>query len=803
VLAIVAPQLLGGATPRTELAILVLACLVCAWAAVALYGTRRPLGAVPAAGLAGFVATAWTGLQLVPLPCGWFDSGELRLHALNELAALGALDAPVCAVSWAPGSTRAALAATAVLSAVFLSTVAIARGGQRDVLVRGIALSSVAMALVAVAHTVLKLERVFEWYTPQQAHPPILLAPLLNPNHLAGHLALGFPGCLAVALKTRRVDARIAWLALSFVVLTCGLLTLSRGGVVALWLGGGIYLLAYLRRQRENARGELQYTSQRVLGVLATAVVLVAAASYFAAGRLAREFAEADATEKIVALRNFLPIVKEHPLTGVGRGALVDASARVVPGFVRTPYAEDLPLQWALEWGVPLTIALAALVLASLLSLRLRRNAELALASGLVALGAQNLVDYSLELVGVGCVAAVALGALLSRESPRTSAVARLPQIPLRGACSGAAAVALGAMLLAAEPLSTSSRPELSTSLLRSLGKDAAAFERAQLVAARLYPLDPLLVTIGAAGAVRADAPMAPRWLNLAMEIAPSWAGPHLQAAYFLERKGYLMQSAFETRLAFERNPAEVWATAEGFIKRHPSAVFADEMLPARSEHRQWIAESLATTMFQSASRAQTELFVHHTLELFPSSATANWLNVELALAEGDPQEALERSMRMLERCPDAARGNATVIRSLVHAGNADEALRRYFSLPPALRADREVLLQALQAAGADRNRPAIDQLAEELFARYGGTAGAREGVHWHVSVQLERAGDLAQALSHAQRVYELSNDPVALERVHALAQKIGVVQVALRAATELCHVGHRREVYCQHLSTP
>ncbi|MDB4990628.1 MAG: hypothetical protein JWN04_5806, partial [Myxococcaceae bacterium] len=276
---VVAPQLLGGGTPATELAILVVALAVCAWSTIALHAMNSSLGRAPLALIGAGIATLWTLLQTLPLPCSWIaklDPG--RAHILRELAAMPSLEAPSCTLAWSPGSARTSLALAATLTTVLLTAVALARAGQRKLLMRGVAFSSVVMSVVALAHTVVRADRVFGIYLPEQARHSWLLAPLLNPNHLAGHLALGFPLCLALALSSKRVDVRAVWLGVSFMVLTTGLFTLSRGGAAALVFGGGGYLLVLFA---QNRRRQASAAPRQWLGAAIAAAATFALASYF------------------------------------------------------------------------------------------------------------------------------------------------------------------------------------------------------------------------------------------------------------------------------------------------------------------------------------------------------------------------------------------------------------------------------------------------------------------------------------------------------------------------------------------
>jgi tetratricopeptide (TPR) repeat protein len=801
-LAIIAPQLLGGALPQMELLILALACLMAAATAISLRHKRSTLGRTTGAIVAGWVAAGWTFLQAFPLPCRWIAASQpLRTHVVQEAVAIGALDSPLCTLSWAPGSTRVSLAMATALSATLLASMAVARTGGRDVLMRGVALSSSAMAIVALAHAATRAERVFDWYTPQQAKPPILLAPLMNSNHLGGHLALGFPLCLALGLRTKRVDSRIFWLGLAFIVLTTGFFTLSRGGTGALAAGGGGYLVVhYVLHDHARAR-ELK---QRLPLLLLGCASMFAVAAYFTADLLAVEFGNGGATSaKFSTMTELLKLLAQHPLVGVGRGALGDATPGVISGNLRVRFAENLPLHWALEWGLPAAFVVLALLAISVSTVRPRRSKEWALALGLLVLTLQNLVDFSLELAGVACVAAVALGALLGPVHIREP-LGWLPRPELRISLMATSAVAALTLALVAPLMTRESKPTLQAKLEDSLDEVSDTFPAALQVALRQYPVDPTFSVLAAAHAVHSDHRSAPRWLNLALLLAPGWAMPHIQAAYHLERRGAVSQAAQELSLAFERDPGPASSSAGPFLRRHASAQYAYEMLPDRSEKRQWIAESLASGLIAAhAGREESEGFLRSVLNAFPRSSDAHARYVELALAGGDWQLALDRANEMRRNCASDPRSTATLMRVLTAAGRPAMALREFERAPALIRTDYNVLLQALAAAGATSDSVRLTTLTDEALARYGASAQARAELHMGASLQFGVAGNLGQALVHAQRSYDLSGDLSTLEHVHNLAKQAGISHVALRAATELCHVGHRGQMYCLHNSPP
>ncbi|MDB4986387.1 MAG: hypothetical protein JWN04_1565, partial [Myxococcaceae bacterium] len=428
----------------------------------------------------------------------------------------------------------------------------------------------------------------------------------------------------------------------------------------------------------------------------------------------------------------------------------------------------------------------------SIVGLRLRRNRERALALGLAAIAAQNLVDFSLELVGVASVAAIAAGTLLSKERGRLG-LARPSLRPVSVALSLAACLAS----IAAIPfLTTDGRQSVRIHLEGALDNPSGEFERTLKRAFKAYSVDPTLIALGAARAVRRGSANAPRWLNLAMEAAPGWAAPHQYAAYLLERRGALSQAALELSLSFEKDLALTTGPACGFVRRHPVAALSEQLVP-ESAKRLDVSQLVAQCLVGAGAPAEAELFLTWLMSQHPRSLLAHELAIELALNAGHLEEAVQRAKIMSALFPGNPASVGAALRALSRAGKVAEALQFYDHAPPKAQTDRRVLMEVMEAAAAAGDQGRLEAFSEETFARYGGTTAARAELHAYASHTFELAGNLGKALGLAQRSYEESSSPAMLENVHSLAQRAGIRQVALRAATELCHLRQRGETYC------
>src|SRR5690606_39750346 len=111
--------------------------------------------------------------------------------------------------------------------------------------------------------------------------------------------------------------------------------------------------------------------------------------------------------EKLDLFARAARLVADHPLLGVGRGAFGSAFSPYQPraGAIVFEHAENLPLQWAAEWGVPVALAALAALAWSLRPVLARRTLESPARRcaliGLLVLAAPTLADLGTELPAV------------------------------------------------------------------------------------------------------------------------------------------------------------------------------------------------------------------------------------------------------------------------------------------------------------------------------------------------------------------------------------------------------------------
>lgn len=783
-LAIIAPQALGGATPETALAILLGASFVSVLSAVAAYRRRTEMGVVPTAALAGLVALAWTIVQRARMPCSVIERlFPERFEIMTQLSELGALAAPRCTLSAAPGSTLIAIAMAATLSSLLLSAVTLVRCGARKTLTLTLAVSSATMAVVAIVHTIFTAETIFGVYTPRASKPGLLIAPLLNGNHLAGFLVLGFPVALSFGLAKGRMDARICWWVTALLIAACTCLTLSRGGILALVFAASAVAITFAAPRKSS------YRRSPLVG--GAALFVVALPLVLAGEDVEKEFrTDSSGLDKLEIIARVGSLVWEHPWLGIGRGALQDASPRVVQSTSWARYAESFPVQWAVEWGLPVTALILGLLTMSLIRARWRTSGELPVAIGLIALALQNLVDFGLELPAIAGVAAIALGVVVAREAS-TAATVRFP-LPMTLAATSACSVLTVA--LAVPNLTTLARRNLSQQL-ESVLDNRAQFTELLTRGFHQYPIDPALIVVGATQAVRTRHPRSTKWLNLSMRAAPWWAAPHLQAAQLLIDRGLITQAAVELSFVADLDVNRWYEPACAFVRRWPREQLALNAAATR-DTRLMTLEHLLRCVWDASPTA--ERLASLILTEFPKSVPAQIARANAAGKRGDKQAALALYRKAAAAHPQNPQAVASLIRALVDLGEPDEALTAFRGLQGPVSEYQAVLSAGAAAAVAKRDLDLLHRTLATLINRHGTSVSSRAELQVLASRLCSQAGDPMQALIHLKSAYEAVASPELAEMTYEAALKADVPGTALRMAKELCQVGRDPKRFCE-----
>lgn len=795
---VLCPQVLGGATPIAQLAISVLALLACTYVSFGLKGIRRNLGVPPVAGLAMMVVWVWSAIQVVAVPCSWVAwLAPDRASTVMEAHALANAGKALCTISAAPGATRAALPLSVGAAMCLFAGVALGRAGHREFLALAVAVSTLLMACVALAHTAFQSQTVFGIYAPQHSHPA-LLAPLLNENHLAGFMALGFPVCLALGLTSTRLDHRLLWLAGAFIVATVNLFTTSRGGAGALGLAGGAYLLAHFTRGSAERAIPWRRTT------VAVGAILIAGSTYLGGDLIASQFARGGTdTSKISNTLEFSKLLPAYMWLGMGGGALGDLSPTLSALRGHAIWAENIAIEKALNWGLPVFFVTAALFGISLRRFRPAGRIDVAAACGLGALLVQNLVDFSLELPGIGFVAAVLLGSLLSSERPyslpRDHANSLLNRISLRNALPASAACMAATLAFAGPTLTSESRQHLHSRLEASLRAGALDRTSALPRAVRHYPYDPVVALMAATDSVRSNSHHPLRALNLALALAPHWSASHIQAAYYLEKLERLDQAAVELSLAANANVNDASAQLCGFLHRHPAAELAFAAAASGSAREASLVAGL--NCLWAFRPDEGEKLAKKILTEYPQLLSAQKVLVEAAVSQKRRDSAIVGAKELIRDHPRSPVAWSTNIRVLAQLDRPDLALEAYDRLLAPLRGDADVMQASAEAAVRAGDEHRLEQIISELLVRHGSTVEKRVRLEAFASNAFSRIGDSMQALARAQTAYELSGAPEMAELAYHAAVQAGITNVALKLASELCAVKHQARQFCESMS--
>ncbi len=214
-------------------------------------------------------------LQSVPLPT--------RLRALVDPrgTALLADNSLVLPLAWPlsldPVSTRIDAGIAAAALAVFIVAYHLASGQRRrHLFLRALGVTGLLAVAIGMAHAVFSIPKIYGVLSVSNQKQ--FIGPFVNANHTAEFLELAAFVCVACAELRLNALNRVGWYTGALLCAAGSLATLSRGAVLGLAAGGGIWVLLRIRA-REQA-GSVRSRK----GVLVGAVVILAILGAFALG---------------------------------------------------------------------------------------------------------------------------------------------------------------------------------------------------------------------------------------------------------------------------------------------------------------------------------------------------------------------------------------------------------------------------------------------------------------------------------------------------------------------------------------
>jgi O-antigen ligase len=389
--------------------------------------------------LAGALVVVLAGIRFVahlsrPIDVALID---WRLGAVAALTTFAAIAAPLASTPYALAHAGGTLRWVLGLAFALLTALSLAAGGRSARRLSASILTGTAA--VCALLVVLQAAAVYPFAHLIDVDPELRAAGTFgNPNWAAAFLLAALPSCLALRrdIASRRGSAWL--LALATLIGFAVVATRSKGGILALAAGVGIFKLLEPGIRTRIRRGMVAAAAVAATGVLTIAVAGHLSAVSWIRGRLFLWTAA-------------LPMIGDRPWTGIGLGgfpaAYPLAAARIIAGdasaFMPLNTIEFLynePLQVAVESGLP---AAALLVIFVALSIRTafqhRDNLSRGVGSGLAALSLYSLVDAPFQIPATAMLFWFMLGWIMAgsdrdQDEERNAVRMRRARVPVAAA---------------------------------------------------------------------------------------------------------------------------------------------------------------------------------------------------------------------------------------------------------------------------------------------------------------------------------------------------------------------------------
>jgi len=576
-------------------ALLTISALALLGASIELRSLRQlPWPAVVLAALGLFSA-----LQALPLPASWVSAISASTSAVWLRCILPFGDPPLrhFSLSLDPSASMAeALKWTTYAAVYVMSTRTRVRRGASwlAVLLFG---SVTLVSLITLVHGMAELSELYGLYQPKFTPGRWNVGPLLNSNNFAGYAILGLFSAGGLFLSGRSPVPRLALMIGVGVISAALFLSGSRGGVASVLIAGIVALIWFVRAQKSriSLRGIGLALAPLALGI----VIAFALGSEHEAGQLTA----IDFQRKVSVWLWSLPMIREHLLFGVGRGAFETAfppyrGALDYDWTIVVSHAENFVVQWIAEWGIPLGIAAVVLIFGYVLREWYRASSDrlrFMVLTGLVALFFQNIADLGLEIpaVAIAAVLTLAIGERSAKTANEVSTEAAkpvgriayatvVPALALWGAAlawsrfpvelernelsaayreltaANAVELAIGSVdnqaMADAKELALAGGDELvkgEADAATSSGVDQLTQFRVRLRQAILrHPGEAFFPLLGALVAERTRDGAELKWLAHALELAPTNGPVHLVLADLMHSHGATAQAMLHLRLA-------------------------------------------------------------------------------------------------------------------------------------------------------------------------------------------------------------------------------------------------------------
>ena len=533
--------------------------------------------------------SAYSLLQAVPTPMTW-------LHVLSPKAAdvwsrsllpFGEPPPVRASLSLDPGGSLVEALKWLTYAGVF--TVAAIVGARRGATagVTIVFVSALITALVTVGHGLMGIHKVYGLYTPRYSAARWNVGPLLNPNNLAGYLNLGAVCGMGLLMASRPPLPRRYLAAAIALIVGTSVVSASRAGVLALPFG--VVIFSRYRRKVQTRRSSGLGSYRWVIpATVAGGVVLAVLASHASTWKALADHS----VEKLEMLVWAQALVRDYPWFGIGRGATSSVFSRYrgLPGHNIYGHVENFAAQWAVEWGLPVTIGALILLAWMLRPGRLganKRTLSAAVFAAVVVVLLQNMVDLALEVPGVCIAVATVLGSVYGEARQKDARRDEMGGSTTDARPAWVSLLVLGTIGTVSLVGSLKwglhrAVPEHDTihgqyvSLNRKSPEDCAAFRAEVHEAMRRHPADAYFPLVEGLVVWRTGGDPLP-WLQRAIERNPLSSRAHLLLAYVLANRKAKDQALLELRLAVESDPllvgdvakvATTWTQSYADLKR-------------------------------------------------------------------------------------------------------------------------------------------------------------------------------------------------------------------------------------------
>ena len=383
------------------------------------------------------------GMQLVPLPDSWLTHLSPGVDRVLNASVVGFTASSRHTLSLAPWSTAVVLALFGAFALLLLGLIRSLRLVQLETLVRSLVVLGVVLALIGVVQAA-SLDRnnplVYGFWAPAYGATPF--GPFINKNHFAGWMVmvvpvtasyllaivattrprrdLDFPGMIRWMLGARSGGIVIVAVSL-LIMMTSVVLTGSRSGMAGMLLALVVIgLFLWAQPQAEPARGPMisGLAALSAGAVMWAGLTPVLTRLGYAAGGLSGRWD---------AWQDTLRIVRDFFMFGTGLGTFARAMLVYQTGDRTSIYAQAHSdyLQLAAEGG--LLVVLPAIAAVGVIGWGiwrrfesthddlLTRSLRAGAVAGLVAMAAQSLVEFSLQMPGNTVMFVLLLGIALHR----------------------------------------------------------------------------------------------------------------------------------------------------------------------------------------------------------------------------------------------------------------------------------------------------------------------------------------------------------------------------------------------------